>query len=63
MEFHKVLDLDLFRVSVRLMAVDSLVIRRELHGLVGELGVKVFQPVIIRDLRLEGRSHLLLLQL
>lgn len=63
MEFHKVLDLDLFRVYLTLTAADSLVIRRELHGLVSELAVKVFQPVIIQDLRLEGRSHLLLLQL
>lgn len=34
-------------VYLTLTAAYSLIIRRELHGLVGELGVKVFQPVII----------------
>lgn len=41
----------------------SLIVRRELDGLIGELGIKVVQPKLARDVGLEGRDHLLLLHL
>lgn len=40
-----------------------LVVGGQLHRLAGELRVKVVQAVVVRDLRLEGRQRLLLLQL
>lgn len=41
----------------------SLIIRRELNGLIGELGIKVIQPKLAGDVGLEGRNHLLLFHL
>lgn len=40
-----------------------LVVRGQLHGLAGELGVEVVQTVLVGDLGLERREGLLLLQL
>ena len=45
------------------MEQDVLVIRCELDGLVGELGVKVVQAKLSGDVGLERREHLLLFHL
>lgn len=42
---------------------DLLIIWGQLHGLAGELRVKVVQAIVICDLGLEGRQGLLLFQL
>lgn len=44
-------------------ARDLLVIWSQLHGLAGELRIKVVQAIVICDLGLEGRQGLLLFQL
>lgn len=53
------------RVSCTLQgpAQDLLVIWSQLHGLTGELRIKVVQAIVICDLGLEGRQGLLLFQL
>lgn len=45
------------------LAQDLLIIWGQLHGLAGELRVKVVQAIVICDLGLEGRQGLLLFQL
>lgn len=44
-------------------AQDLLVIWSQLHGLAGELCIKVVQAIVVCDLGLEGRQGLLLFQL
>lgn len=41
----------------------SLIVGRQLNGLIGELGIKVIQPKLARNVGLKGRDHLLLLHL
>lgn len=51
--------------ALKLRLVDLLyniiIVRRELNGLIGELGIKVIQPKLAGDVGLEGWNHLLLL--
>lgn len=44
-------------------AQDLLVVWSQLHGLAGELCIKVVQAIVVCDLGLEGRQGLLLFQL
>jgi hypothetical protein len=50
-------------LSLMSMEQDVLIIRCELDGLVGELGVKVVQAKLSGDVGLERREHLLLFHL